>query len=149
MAAVDIEVDGPRFVPLEIELHVCVAAGHRTDQVKAALLAALGSGYLPDGRRGLFHPDSLTFGQTLYLSAIYAAAQAVPGVASVEITTFQRQGIPSRAALAAGKLTLHRLEIVRLDNDPNHAERGILRVVIAGEARSGAGTIGPAYGGVR
>jgi hypothetical protein len=149
MAAVDIEVDGPRFVPLEIELRVCVAAGHRADRVTAGLLEALSSGYLPGGRRALFHPDNLTFGQTLYLSAIYASAQAVPSVASVEITTFQRQGIPGRAALAAGKLTLHRLEIAQLDNDPNHSERGILRIVVAGEAGMDVGAIGPAYGGAR
>ena len=39
---------------------------------------------LPDGRRGLFHPDNFTFGQPVYLSRLYAAAHAVDGVDSVE-----------------------------------------------------------------
>jgi hypothetical protein len=90
------------------------------------------SGTLPDGRRGLFHPDNFTFGQTIYLSPLYAAAQAVPGVESVQMTTFQRQGTPDPAPLAEGKLALGRLEIARLDNDPNFPEHGVLRITVRG-----------------
>jgi hypothetical protein len=57
---------------------------------------------LPDGRRGVFHPDNFTFGQPVYLSQIYAAAQAIDGVASVDVTQFERQGRPE--PLAAGGL---------------------------------------------
>ena len=32
----------------------------------------------------------------------------------------------------AGELTLHRLEIARLDNDPNFPENGVLRLVMEG-----------------
>ena len=48
----------------------------------------------------------------------------MPGVASVEISTFQRQDDPGMEALDAGSLELDRLEIARLDNDPNFPERG-------------------------
>ena len=58
---------------------------------------------LPDGRRGVFHPDNFTFGQPVYLSAVYAAAARVAGVDSVLITTFQRQGIDSDDALNSGR----------------------------------------------
>ena len=145
MAGVDVEIDGPRFVPLELELSVCPAPGHRAGSVAAALLDALGARDLPDGRRGLFHPDNLSFGQTIYLSRIYATAQAVPGVASVEVTTFQRQGIPSAAVLRAGKLVLNRLEIARLDNDPDHPERGVLRIAVP-DGAGGAAPASPAAG---
>jgi hypothetical protein len=83
---------------------------------------------LPDGRLGLFHPDNFTFGQSVHLSEIYAAAQAVPGVESLVVTKFQRQGIDSDAAITAGRLDLGRLEIARLDADPNFPERGALRI---------------------
>ena len=76
-------------------------------------------------RRGFFQPDFFTFGQTVYLSPLYAAAQAVAGVGSVEITTFQHQGLPETSGLTNGFLAMNRLEIARLDNDPNFAERGI------------------------
>ena len=83
-------------------------------------------------RRGVFHPDNFTFGQTVYLSPLYAAAQAVPGVESVRITTFQRQGTPDPKPLADGKIELHRLEIARLDHDPNFPERGVFRLTLGG-----------------
>jgi hypothetical protein len=54
-------------------------------------------------------------------------------VDSVEIRTFQRQRNPSADALAAGKLELGRLEIARLDNDPNFPEHGVLNLIIKGE----------------
>ena len=70
--------------------------------------------------------------QTVYLSHFYAAAQAVPGVASVEITKFQRKGDDDPMPLATGKIELGRLEIARLDNDPNFPERGVLRLTMGG-----------------
>ncbi|HEV8354076.1 MAG TPA: putative baseplate assembly protein [bacterium] len=132
IAGYDLEVDAPRFVSLEIEMHVCAEPTYFRSDVKADLLDVFSSGTLPDGRQGLFHPDNFTFGQTIYLSPIYAAAQAVPGVASVQITMFQRQGTPDPAPLADGMLVLGRLEIARLDNDRNYPEHGVLRITMGG-----------------
>ena len=56
MAGHDLEVDGPRFVALEIDLHVCVAADHFRSDVERELFDVLSNRDLPDGRRGLFHP---------------------------------------------------------------------------------------------
>jgi hypothetical protein len=92
----------------------------------------LGSGAKADGRRGAFHPDNFTFGQPVFLSPLLAAAQSVTGVAWAEFTAFQRLGLPSRAALDAGSLSIGRLEIARLDNDPSFPERGVLRLLLKG-----------------
>lgn len=132
MAGHDLEIDGPRFVSLEIEMHVCVKPNYFRSHVKAALLRLFSRQIQPDGQRGVFHPDNFTFGQPVYLSRLYAAAQAVPGVDSVLIPVFQRQGTPDRQARDDGKLTLGRLEIARLDNDPNFAERGVFRLNLEG-----------------
>ena len=132
MAGHDLELDGPHFVPLELELLVCVEEGYFQSDVERAVLEALGSGRLPDGRRAAFHPDEFTFGQPVRLSAIYAAAQNVAGVAYVEVRTLQRLGVPSGAALDDGVLTVGRLEIVRLDNDPSFPERGVVRLTMGG-----------------
>jgi hypothetical protein len=132
MAGHDLEIDGPRPVSLEIEMTVCARADYLTSDVKAALLDLFSNRILPDGRRGVFHPDNFTFGQTVYLSPLYAAAQSVTGVDSVKITKFQRQGIDSTEALDAGKLELQRLEVARLDNDPNFPERGVFTLLVLG-----------------
>ena len=59
MAGHDIEVEGPQYVPLEIEMLVCVEPGHFRSDVKQALLQLFSSTDLPDGRTGLFHPGSV------------------------------------------------------------------------------------------
>lgn len=132
MAGYDLRVDQPRFVSLEIDLFVCVKPDYFRADVKLALLRALGSGRLADGRLGLFHPDNFSFGETVHLSTVIAAAQGVAGVASVEATTFGRQGVPDPLPLAQGRIELGRLEIARLDNDPNYPERGVLRLAMGG-----------------
>jgi hypothetical protein len=132
MAGHDLEFKDPRYISLEIGIHVCVKPDYFRSDVKARLLEALGSRALPDGRRGLFHPDNFSFGQSVYLSAVYAAAHAVTGVASVQITTFQRQGTNDPSFLAKGELPLGGLEIARLDNDPNFPEHGVLRLDLNG-----------------
>ena len=119
MAGQDVEIDSPRFVPLEIEMQVSVKQEYFRSNVKEALLQLFSSRTLPDGRRGVFHPDNFTFGQSVYMSPIIAVAQSVPGVSSVKIPKFQRQWNPSNEALENGELKLGRLEIARLDNNPN------------------------------
>lgn len=132
MTGHDLEFDTPRYVSLEIELCVCVDGGHLRSDVKQRLLQIFSNRVLPDGQRGLFHPDNFSFGQPVYLSPIYAAAHKVPGVASVRVTAFQRQGIDDQTYLAAGVLPIGRLEIARLDNDPNFPEHGVLRLDLKG-----------------
>ena len=125
MAGLDLEVDGPVYVSLEIEMNVCIEPGYFGGDVKAALLQVFSNKMLTNGRLGVFHPDNFTFGQTVYLSPFYAAAQQVPGVRSVEFTKFQRQGEDQTNAVDSGLLLLGGLEIARCDNDPNYPEHGI------------------------
>lgn len=132
MAGHDLEFDDPHYVSLEIELHVCVKDDYFRSNVRQSLLQLFGTGVLSDGRRGLFHPDNFTFGQSVFLSPLYAAAHQVPGVASVEVTTFQRQGTDDPTYLIKGELPLGRLEIARMDNDANFPEHGVLRLDIHG-----------------
>ncbi len=132
MAGHDLEVDGPLYVPLEVEMIVCVKADYLVSDVKAALLEVFSSRVRPDGRRGVFHPDNFTFGQPVFLSRLMAAAQAVTGVDSVEVTKFQRQGRDSDEAIKSGRLELGRLEIAQLDNDPNFRERGSFNLIMRG-----------------
>jgi len=132
MAGQDLEVDSPRFVSLEIDMTVCVKAAYFKTDVRAALLRVLGNTELPNGALGIFHPDNFSFGQPVYLSAIYAAVQQTDGVASVRITKFGRQGTNDTTALDSGKLSLSRLEIARLDNDRNFPENGVLRLDMQG-----------------
>lgn len=132
MAGVDLDVNDPQYVSLEIGLHVCVKADYFRSNVKQQLLALFSNKRLTDGRVGLFHPDNYTFGQSVYLSQIYQAAHDVPGVSAVQVTTFQRQGTDDGSYLIAGELPIGSFEIARMDNDPDFPEHGVLRLDIHG-----------------
>lgn len=132
LAGHDLEIEPPRPVALEIAMTVRVAPGYHASHVRGVLMDAFSNRLLPGGRRGLFHPDNLTFGQTVYLSPLYEAAQAIDGVQSIDITTFQRRDRPGPIALDEGRLALGRLEIARLDNDPSFPERGALTLRMVG-----------------
>jgi len=132
MAGHDIELDNPRFVFLEVEMQVCVEPEYFRSDVKTVLLDLFSNRTFPNGRRGVFHPDNFTFGQPVYLSSLYAAAQAVEGVSSVEVTKLQGLGSENRQALEDGYLSVGQLEVARLDGDPNFPERGVFRMIVEG-----------------
>jgi hypothetical protein len=132
MAGHDLHVNEPQHVSLEIDLLVCVKAGYFRSDVRRGLRDVMSNRRRADGTLGLFHADNFSFGQTVYLSPLYAAARTVAGVASVQVTRFQRQGQDDGKPLADGMLALGRLEIARLDNDPNFPEHGVLRLDLHG-----------------
>jgi hypothetical protein len=132
MAGYDLEIDEPRYVPLEIELLVCAKPGYFRSEVKVAVLRVLGDAVLPGGALGVFHPDNLTFDQDVWLSVIVARVQAIDGVESVTPLMFRRQGQPDPAPLETGVLPIGRLEIAQLANDRNFPERGQLTVRMGG-----------------
>jgi hypothetical protein len=133
MAGYDVEIEAPIFVPLELKLAICVRPDYFRSDVQRRLTKVFSNRNLPDGTRGVFHPDNFTFGQPVYLSRIYAAAQDVPGVESVSVSAFRRRDDPSPMAVApGGRIPLERLEIATLDNDPNHPERGLFMLTLQG-----------------
>jgi len=128
----DLQVDGPSLAPLRIDMMVCVGQSYFRSDIETALRRLLGAGVDPDGSLSFFNPDRRSFGETLYLSPIYALAQVVPGVQSVEITRFERLYQPGDDGLKNWKLTFGPDEIACCDNDPNNPERGVLNLTLRG-----------------
>lgn len=132
LAGFDMEINGPVPAPLDIELTVCVKPGYFRSDVKEALLDAFSSRDRIDGSRGFFHPDNFTFGQPVYLSRIYKTAMDVDGVEWVGASRFQRLDKKPEKELELKVLKVDRLEIIRLDNDPNFPENGKIRFEMKG-----------------
>lgn len=124
MAGYDLEIRPPEFVPLEIEINVCVKPVYFRNAIKQKLINLFSRFDFPDGTRGFFHPDNFTFGQPVYISKIYKTAMQVDGIDSVELKTFKRYARPSNLEKENGTLQPGETEIIRLDNDPNFPENG-------------------------
>jgi hypothetical protein len=131
-AGYDLEINAPIYVALDISIDVCVAPYYFRGDIEQRLLQILSSSVLPDGTVGFFHPDHFTFGQSLYLSQLYAAVVAVDGVDSASVTRFQRWGKPANHELDQGYIFADRLEVLRLDNDPNFPENGVITLNMGG-----------------
>ncbi len=128
----DLVVKSALRVPLDIEILVCVLPTYLRGHVKAALLDLFSNRLLPNGQRGFFHVDNLTFGNDIHLSRLVAAAQAVEGVESVQVKKLQRLNEPSNSEIENGVLPLGPFEIARLDNDPSFPENGKLTLDVRG-----------------
>jgi hypothetical protein len=139
LAGYDLEVTGPNYVPIEMEIQFSIIAGFQQEDVEQAMLEAFSNGALAGGAKGFYHPDNFTFGTNLCVSRIYAAAMVVPGVASSAITLLARlhalQPAQETAVnLAQGFLAVGADQIIRLDNDPNFPQNGTLSVAATGVA---------------
>lgn len=132
LSGYDLQVVEPAYVPLEVGLEIWVSPGYSPVHVEEAVQEALGSGPRADGTPALFHPDRYSFGDPVYLSHIYHAVEAVPGVETARVVTFKRYGRAAAGELARGILPIGPSEIARLDNDPNFPDNGLLRLQMRG-----------------
>ncbi|MCP4127246.1 MAG: putative baseplate assembly protein [Gammaproteobacteria bacterium] len=134
IAGYDLEIREPVFVPLDIKLRICLKPGYYAADIKAQLMEAFSAVDLHDGARGLFHPDNFSFGQTLYVSSLYALALSFDGVASVEVLRLQRWGKLADGEIAAGLLAMADEEILRCDSNPSLPENGAIDFEVLGES---------------
>lgn len=132
LAGYDLDLSDPAFVPLDIELGICVLPDYIAAAVKQSLLQRLSNGLDAQAQPAFFHPDHFTFGISLPLSALLEAAQSTTGVASVDVIRFQRWGRTAQGEREDGLISAAPLEVLRLDNDPNFPENGRLTLTLRG-----------------
>ncbi len=111
----DLLVLPAHYVSLDIEMTICVQPHFLRGHVKAALLDLFSNRILPNGKRGFFQPDNLTFGEGIAV---------MPGVQSVTVTRLERYFEGSNDELEHEFLPLSMMEIARLDDDPSFPENG-------------------------
>ncbi|MGN6105668.1 MAG: putative baseplate assembly protein [Kofleriaceae bacterium] len=129
----DLEVRAPVFVPLRVELTVCLRDDAWPDDLRFAIEEELSVGWTRDGRRGLFHPDQWTFGQALHVSEIAGRLVKLPGVAHLAGARISRW---NAAAPGDGRhVEVGPSEILQVHNDPDHMERGFIELQLVGGRR--------------
>lgn len=132
LAGYDLNIRAAIYVPLEIDIRLCVGTGHFRGDVLAEALRVLSNRGFADGSRGFFHPLNFGFGGAVYLSRLYAAVEAIEGVNSAEVTLFKRFWELPQGELDRGLVEIGPFEIARLDNDRNFPENGVLRLSAVG-----------------
>lgn len=127
LAGRDLVVHAAQYVPLSLEIGLCLRPGYFRQSVVPEVRAAL------VGRGGMFDPTEARFGETLHLSAIVAAVVSVPGVSSCVVRAFHRYWALPAGEIEAGRMVFAGIEIPRLDVDPARPENGVLVLTIDGE----------------
>ena len=133
MMGTDVVAEQAIFVGLNIDLEICVAPSFFQGDVYAAVWQALVTGNTCTGTPGLLNAANFQFGQTVYASPIIAAAQSVIGVMAVTLLTFERMTQPTPVnTTPPTQLLMGATEIPCCNNDPDHADRGILTLTMDG-----------------
>jgi hypothetical protein len=117
-----------RYVPLDIELWVCAEPGVPRHRVRERVIATLRPGTAD--HKGWFHPDRLSFAESVELGDVLAVVQTVPGVRSVKAKRFHRL-IDPRAAVEA-RIVMQPTEVARLDADLSRPDNGRLEIKVVG-----------------
>jgi len=134
MAGREVHVLAPRYADLDLQITICVAPGCYPADVVAAVMLVL------TGRRGVrpiagfFDPDRFTFGTPLDRSELEAAVQNVPGVRAVEAISIQRRGWFPPRAFVEPYYQPGLDEVIRVDSDPLHPDRGSVQIMTEGGA---------------
>jgi hypothetical protein len=106
------------FISVLIQVAVEVDIDSRAPQqaTLSRVQAALNPGLNPDGSFGFFAFDRLDFGQSIYLSALYAVLQAIPGVDDVTVMALRRAAEP--LSTVPHDIVIRPAEIVVIDPTP-------------------------------
>ncbi len=144
----DLEVRVAQFVPLDIELALCAHPDFWLEDLDFELIQAFSDGYTGDGRRGFFHPDNWTFGQTLYASELIGRALSIQGIERVTRISIRRWFAGSGEGASVilinpedikrqqtNKFSVKEAEIIQLENNPDHLERGRIQFNLSGGRR--------------
>lgn len=126
----DLEIRPPRFVPLNINVSLCIHTDYWPEDIKYILEQEFSDGFTPDGRMGFFHPDLWTFGQELRESQIIGRVQLVKGVDHVIAVTMKRWDEVTPGT--EGIIMVRANEIIQVKNDRDHIEKGFIFFDIRG-----------------
>jgi hypothetical protein len=126
----DIEIRPPLFVPLAIEVSLCVTPDAWPEDMRYLLEQEFSDSYTPDGRMGFFHPDAWTFGQPLHASEIEGRIHRVAGVEHIILISLKRWNDPT--ATLSDLVEVRFNEIIEVKNDPDAMENGYINFTLEG-----------------
>jgi predicted phage baseplate assembly protein len=121
------------FTPVYIDVALTVDLDDRVPRhaTLARVQAALKPGLNADGTPGYFAFERLTFGESIHLSAVYAAVHAVGGVRAARVTRLRRMDLDAGdPTVVRDDILVGPTEIALIQGDPADPAKGALTVVL-------------------
>lgn len=128
----DLELRPPHYIPVELRIAVCAQPDQWVEDLRFVLEQEFCDAHTADGRPGFFHPDAWTFGQDLHRSAVEGRVHRVAGVEHLVSVTMKRFDAPTPGVPGTEVLEMGFDEVVLCANDPDHLERGLVRIEVKG-----------------
>ena len=119
----------PQYADLDLQIFVCVRSDAYPAEVKSRVEAVL-----TGSPTAFFAADKFTFGTPLLRSRLEAVIQDVPGVRAVEGIAYRRRGFSTSQTLPDTGFFPADNEVVRVENDPLHPDRGSVQLFTDGGA---------------
>jgi len=133
MAGRELHVLAPRYVDLDLTITICVQSTSYPAEVVGAVMRALVGKRQRSPEVAFFDPDHFTFGTVLDRSELEVHIQNVVGVRAVKHITIARRGKFEERTLESF-FAPAKDEVIRVDNDPRHPDRGTIRIIWEGGA---------------
>jgi hypothetical protein len=130
LAGSDSAVALARYRWLDLRITCRAKRAYRRNEVAAAVIARLDPRSAGGGVTGFFGRDQWAFGQALDASALIAAVQSCPGVAGVDPIQYRGKPEPARWRPLPPVLRVAPGEILRIDNDRDRPQHGLLFVEV-------------------
>jgi uncharacterized phage protein gp47/JayE len=121
------------FTPVFIDVALTVDIDDRFPRqaTLARVQAVLRPGLNPNGTPGYFAFERREFGESIHLSAVYAAVHAVAGVRDATISRLRRMDLDAGdPAKVRDDILVQPTEIAVIQDDPTDPARGVLVVVL-------------------
>ena len=121
------------FTPVYIDVALTVDLDDRFPRqaTVARVRAALAPVVNPDGTPGYFAFERLEFGESIHLSAVYAAVHAVPGVRAAAVTRLRRMDQDAAdPGVVRDDILVRPAEIGLIGDDPADPARGALVIAL-------------------
>lgn len=115
----------PVFIPLDLQIAVCVTPGYAFGDVNHRILRAL-----DPNPGGFFDPDRFTFGQPLRRPELEAAIAAVEGVRAVFDIAIRQRGLTKWSLFATPQISAADNRILKVKNDPDRPGQGSIRIYL-------------------
>src|SRR5262249_31351071 len=124
------EIRPPLFVPLAVDIVLCVDPEFWVEDVRFVLEQEFSEGFTPDGRPGFFNPDHWTFGQPLHASEIAGRVHQVVGIEHIISISLKRWNDPAPVTSDMAEVRFN--EVIRVRNDRENMEDGYVRFDLKG-----------------